>query len=164
MHDKAIGDRTSDKRGNSMRRNACRAFATVALAIVILVPGAAPAFAGTAYSNYSNFTCGSYSYRNQACVETGSYGASASTAIYSVPNGTIRPAGWYGALARLYNDAGTLVLQEGYTYNAGPAPNWAKYTPWYKVRGTYYSYGVSKSWTGSAYHGHATWTSPRQTY
>lgn len=122
-----------------------------------------PALAGTAYSNYSYFTDGGYGYRNQATVVTDSSGAKAATYIGSYPSET-RPAGWYGALARLYNDAGTLVLQAGYQYNDIAGTGLQLWTAYWTVRDSYYSYGISKSWNGSGYVGHATWQSPMQTY
>jgi len=146
-----------------MRRISRKAAATFALSVAMILTIVVSALAGTAYSNYSNFTCGDYGYRNRAEVMTDSYGARAATYIGSYPEVT-RPAGWYGALARLYNDAGTLVKQEGYRYNDSACVGYKVWTGNYTVRGNYYSYGVSKSWTGSAYHGHATWKSPLQTY
>lgn len=106
---------------------------------------------------------GAYGYRNRATVVTDTSGAKASTYIGAYPSAT-RPAGWYGALGRLYNDAGTLVLDSGYVYNAIPGTGLQNWTAYWTVRDTYYSYGVSKSWTGSEYHGHATMTSPYQSY
>jgi len=146
-----------------MGRAWCRAGAVVMLSVVLALAGAAPAFAGTAYSSWSYFTCGSYGYKNQATVTTDAYDARASTWLWSNPI-AIRPAGWYGALARLYNDSGVLVKQAGYYYSSSEGNGVGIKTAGYTVHGSYYSYGITKSWTGSDYHGHATWTSPRQTY
>lgn len=147
-----------------MSRTACKGIATVTLSVVMSLIWVVPALAGTAYSNYSNFTCGSYGYRNRATIQTNSSGARAATDIYATPSGATRPAGWYGYNARLYNDAGTLVTQTGYRYSEGTYTGFGGWTGYRTVRDNYYSYGVSKSWTGSAYHSHATWTSPQQTY
>jgi hypothetical protein len=105
-----------------------------------------------------------YGYRNRAIIRTSTYGASAETYIGSYPEVT-RPAGWYGALARLYNDSGVLVLQDGYTYSSVPCLGIGISTATYSaVHDNYKSYGVSKSWNGSSYIGHATWSSPYQTF
>lgn len=136
---------------------------TVVLTAVMFSGIVVPAFAGTAYSSYSYFTDGGYGYRNQAIVTTDANGADAGTYIGSYPQVT-RPAGWYGALARLYNDSGTLVKQAGYNYSPTAGLGMALYTANYAVHDNYKSYGVSKSWNGSAYIGHATWSSPYQTY
>ncbi|MDI6816951.1 MAG: hypothetical protein QME41_07160 [Actinomycetota bacterium] len=146
-----------------MRRISRKAAATFALSVVMIFTIVVSALAGTALSNYSYFTCGSYGYKNQAEVMTTTYGAYASTYIHSDPSVT-RPAGWYGAKARLYNDSGVLVKWTDFFYSSSAATGFAKMTGAYTVKGNYYSYGISQSWTGSAYHGHATWTSPSQTY
>lgn len=147
-----------------MKRVLCRTMATGILAVSMLFSLAVPAFAGTAYSNYSYFTDGGYGYRNRAIIRTSTYGASAETYIGSYPEVT-RPAGWYGALARLYNDSGVLVLQDGYTYSSVPCLGIGISTATYSaVHDNYKSYGVSKSWNGSSYIGHATWSSPYQTF
>ena len=146
-----------------MRRISRKAATTCAFSMVMIFTIVVSALAGTAYSNYSEFTCGSYGYRNRATVITDASGAKAATHVYAYPSAT-RAAGWYGYLARLYNDANTLVKQDGYHYNSVSCTGFWGETGYYTVRGNYYSYGISKSWTGSEYHGHATWKSPLQTY
>ena len=146
-----------------MRRILCMATTTLVLTAGMLTGIVVPAFAGTAYSSYSYFTDGGYGYRNRAIVTTNTYGAVARTLIGSYPVVT-RPAGWYGALARLYNDSGTLVKSNGYIYSSSACVETEIWTSPYTVRDSYKSQGVSKSWTGSAYVGHATWSSPYQTY
>lgn len=149
--------------GDGMRRALCKAVATSALAAVVSLTWVIPALAGTAYSSYSSFTCGSYGYRNRATVETNASGARANTYVGAYPTAT-RASGWFGVLSRLYNDAGTCVSQDGYRYNDISCQGFSNWTGYRTVRDNYYSYGVSKSWTGGAYHSHATWTSPMQTY
>ncbi|MDY0340846.1 MAG: hypothetical protein RBS17_06510 [Coriobacteriia bacterium] len=146
-----------------MKQRLRRIVTTGVLAVFMLFTLVLPAFAGTAYSNYSYFTDGGYGYRNQASVMTDTWGAIALTYIGSYPEVT-RPAGWYGALARLYNDSGVLVAQRGYVYSGSACVGMKIPTYNYTVHDSYRSYGVSKSWNGSSYVGHATWTSPYQTY
>lgn len=146
-----------------MRGISRKAAATFALSAVMIFTIVVSALAGTAWSNYSYFTCGSYGYKNRAIVGTDSGGAYAGTFIYSDPS-VNRPAGWYGAKARLYNDSDTLVKWTDFFYSSASDYYYSMATGNYTVRGNYYSYGISQSWTGSAYHGHATWTSPKQTY
>jgi hypothetical protein len=145
-----------------MRRISRRSAAILALSVLMVFAWVVPALAGTAYSNYSNFTCGSYGYRNRATVTTSSSGASAGTYVERYPSAS-SPAGWLGCLARLYNSSGTLVKQSGYSYNDAPTTGFGLYMANYTAaHGAFYSYGISKSYTGTGYHGHATWTSPYQ--
>lgn len=146
-----------------MRRISRKVIVTFALSVVMMFVIVTSALGGTADSSYHYFTDGSYGYRNMATVMTDSYGARAKTFIGAYPEVT-RPAGWFGALARLYNDAGTLVKQNGYIYNDSACVAYAVWSGNYTVRDNYYSYGVSKSWNGSGYVGHATYHSPMQTY
>lgn len=146
-----------------MRRISHKAATTFALSVVMIFTIVVSALAGTAYSNYSNFTCGDYGYRNRASVITDSSGANAYTLIEAVP-AVDRPAGWLGAKARLYNDKNELVKWTDFHYSSIPSWGFGVYSGYHTVRGNYYSYGISQSWTGSAYHGHATWKSPMQTY
>ncbi len=146
-----------------MRRISRKLVVTFALSVVMLFVIVVSALAGTANSSYYYFTDGSYGYRNQASVITNSSGAIAYTEISANPLEN-RPAGWMGALARLYNEAGTLVKQNGYIYTSVASASTDVGSGFYTVRGNYYSYGVSKSYNGSGYVGHATYHSPMQTY
>jgi len=145
------------------RRLSRKGVAVLALSAVLVLAGAIPVLAGTASGNVSYFTCGRYGYRNWATVATSSSGATAGTVIGSYPSVT-RPTGWYGAQGRLYNSNGDLVKWTDMVYSGSAANGMAMWTAAYPVHGNYYSYGLSKSWFGSGYHGHATYKSPLQTY
>lgn len=150
-------------RGGGTKRT-LRGMATMlALSVAITIAGAMPAFAGLATGNFSTFTCGSYGYRNRASVQTASYGAIAGTTIGSYAS-VSRPTGWYGVKARLYNSSDVIRAQTDTVYSGSACWGMSVWTSAYAVRGNYYSYGISQSWTGSGYHSHATYKSPLQTY
>ncbi|MDI6799549.1 MAG: hypothetical protein QMD53_02610 [Actinomycetota bacterium] len=120
-----------------MKQILYKATVASALSVLMIFTIVVSALAGTASSSYSNFTCGSYGYRNKAEITTVSPGgAAAATYIGSWPS-TTRPTGWFGALARLYTDAGVLKKQEGYNYTGSPCVGYFVYTPFYNVRGSY---------------------------
>jgi hypothetical protein len=122
-----------------MRRFARSAALSAALSVVMLVGWVVPAYAGTATSNYSYFTCGSYPYRNQAWIETNASGARAGTYLTSAP--TVHPAGWFGVSERLYNDSGSLMRSRDYVYTSSSSAGILMYTGYTTIHDSYYSMG-----------------------
>jgi len=102
------------------------------------------------------------SYRNQATVVTGTDHAWAYTYVETTGQENL-PAGYMGALARLYK-SGTLCSQQGYTYNDTALAGFSEATFVNCGRGTYYSYGVTKAYNGNGYNAVFTFQSPSQNY
>jgi hypothetical protein len=134
---------------------------------VLIGATAGVAIAGVAYGiwGYYGPTLG-YDYKNRNTIVTSSgspYGAWAYTEVCNQHSGNI-PAGYMGAYARLYDEAGTLKAQRGWYYNDGPAWGISVVTLPYYVHGTYYSKGLTRAYNGSGYSTYATFRSPNQTY
>ncbi len=124
------------------------------------VGAVAPAFAGTAYSTVGVFTVSGINYSNQAYIITSPGNISAVSQINST-SGSVA-AGWMGARGRLFNAAGTLIQESQTSYTSVNATSISVPT----VRtgtGTWNSYGVTYSWTGSSYTPYYTFRSPNQT-
>ncbi|PLX13904.1 MAG: hypothetical protein C0594_00690 [Marinilabiliales bacterium] len=143
------------------RRNLKLALCTFIVGMFVAL--SAIAFAGIASSPYKNYgPYSGYYYKNQASITTSdSFGASAGT---SVECSTNVPTGYMGAIARLYTSSGVQVNNSGWTYNDSPVAAIILGGPWYKTRGTYYSFGITAAYTSNGYVNVNTYASPYQTY
>jgi hypothetical protein len=134
------------------------------VAALILVTSAVPASAGNAAgpSGYYGPHAG-YNYRNQSEIWTNTTVSWAYTIAANQASGNV-PSGYMGLLARNYRSNGALCTQRGYYYNSGPASS-VSYPTLQSAScgaGSYYSYGVTQAWTGSAYQSYFTFRSPNQ--
>ena len=129
--------------------------------LVSFSPSAASA--GTASSNYGNFSTAGVAYRNQAVVYTGNGISSAST--FTGPTTTTAPSGRIGSQGRLFTSGGTLSCAGAVRYSniaVSPGGFWQG-TSCQRGSGTWYSYGVSYTFNGSGYNATYTLISPNQT-
>lgn len=131
----------------------------------LVLGSSVPAFAGHAYSSYGYYTVYGIGYRNQAGVHTTSYSCWATTSVGCYPARNV-PAGYMGALARLYNSSGSLVRQSSWQYNGSSLGGMSVLTsdPYSLPTGVYYSLGQSRAWNGSGYATYNTFRSPNQNY
>lgn len=126
-------------------------------AFIILLTGFAfvlsmgVANAGTATGPKGYFSAGSANYSNYSRIITGGTGSDQGRTGTNSLSGN-RPAGHFGNLARAYTSGGALKCSKGYTYTTGSSSGLSTLCFFNGVSGSaYYSYGVSKGWTGSAY-------------
>ncbi|MEU5539965.1 ATP-dependent Lon protease [Streptomyces sp. NPDC020362] len=117
------------------------------------------ASAATAYSPWAYYgPVYAHYYKNRAWVGTSSR-IYAVTDVYNQSTTNV-PAGYMGALARLYRNQ-VLCTQTGYAYNTGPAAGMSVPTTGNACgSGAYYSYGVSKAYNGNGYNAYFTYESP----
>ena len=134
----------------------------VGLLLAGFLLGATPlaAQAGQAVSSWGYFTVNGVAYKNQATISTSSGSAGAYTLLAKAGSGCI-PSGWGGARARLFNSGNTLVRQSTIQYNSGCTVAFDVVTS-RTGSGTWYSYGVTWGWNGSAYNPYYTFKSPNQ--
>ncbi|GAB2982323.1 hypothetical protein [Actinotalea caeni] len=148
------------------RPNRFRSAAIAFLVAFGLTVSAGAAIAGTASGNKGYYSVGGYSYANQSIITTGSTDT-ARVEVWKNPRTGLVPAGYVGALARGYRDVtGTdpLVCSAGYYYNANATQGYAVNCYFTGSSGSaYYSYGVTKGWTGSVYNAYFAPRSPNQT-
>ncbi len=79
-------------------------------------------------------------------------------------NAVSTAAGYMGAVGKLYNSSGVLLLETGYSYNSVYASGMTVYASTWTSHGTFYSRGWSRAWDGYSYHACQTYQSPYQTY
>ena len=136
--------------------------ALIAALVVAIAPSAA--WAGTASGSWGHYgPYAGYNYRNQSTITTNVPQAFANTIVEPTSGGSA-PAGYMGALARMYKSSkDALCSQRGYSYNPGSAIGWHVPTSQTSCgAGAYYSFGVSQAWTGFAYQSVFTFRSPNQ--
>jgi hypothetical protein len=133
------------------------------LSCVIL--SAPTAMAGTAVGAWGYYgPQAGIAYRNQNTIVTGSSYAYGNIYIQTQPLGTLAPAGYMGAQARMHKD-GVLCRATGWLYNsAGATSHFAATSSVPCGEGVYRAQGSSKAWTGYAYNTYASFTSPNQNY
>lgn len=137
-----------------------------ALAAFIVAFAAAPALAGTSYSDwYGPYTKDGYSYYNRAEIYTStSSGVLDSGRTWVDPTVTV-PGGQMGARGRAFRvSTGALACQSSVRYNSGPASSMTVTCSFSGVAGaSYYSQGFSYAWNGSGYSVYGTYKSRYQT-
>lgn len=123
------------------------------------------ASAGTASSSTAYFSAGANDYKDWAQIGT-SPGRAAGNAAIARSDGTMQP-GWGGVNARVFRASNNAMVGEtGFQYNvssAGANTYFPAFTPQYLVTGTFYSWGVVRGWSGSAYSNYYTFKTPNQT-
>ncbi|MFD4990326.1 ATP-dependent Lon protease [Streptomyces sp. NPDC058374] len=141
-----------------MRRAHARA-GLVGLLAVGLLGAFTPQAAAAAYSPWGYYgPIKGYKYKNRAYI-TDSSRLYASTTAAKDGGGNV-PAGYLGALARLYK-GNTLCASNGYSYTTGPANSLSVPTLGNGCgAGTYHSYGVTKAYNGNGYNAVYTLKSP----
>ncbi len=148
------------------RRTICLWAVLVGVIVGVVFGATIPsAYAGTATSspNYYGPYAG-YTYWNQAIVTTYASGAYGGTHVQTYPGTPSVPPGYMGAVGKLYNSSGVLLLETGYSYNSVYASGMTVYTSTWTSHGTFYSRGWSRAWDGYSYHACQTYQSPYQTY
>lgn len=143
-----------------MRHALVRTVVAVTGAAALTFAGIGAAQAGSASSSVSALSANGKSYTAQAVVYTNTGSAWAYSRINS-SSGNVA-SGWMGANGRLFNSAGSLVKEGGFTYNSGAASGLSIPSGTLYRSGSYYSYGVVKVWNGSSYNAHYTYKSPQQ--
>lgn len=120
--------------------------------------------AGYAQSTIGSFTTAGVSYKNASDILTQA-GADSSGSLVRRSDGSNAPTGHIGAMARGYRSSnGNLACSTQYVYSGSPQPSFLALCTFSGVAGySYYGYGISKSWNGSAYAATFTPTSPSQT-
>lgn len=120
------------------------------------------AFAGLANSPYGYY-CPylGHDYRNQATIVTNSSTSWAYTDVGTYNPSVNVPAGYMGALARMYKGS-ALCSQKGYTYNDTSLTEFDEGTFTSCGHGTYYSYGATQAYNGNGYNSVYTFKSPNQ--
>jgi len=142
-----------------MLRHALRAVTLGSLAGLTFVLSVAPAFAAAASSGYGYYgPIGGYYYKNRADVDN-TYGYIRAGTYDTTQNGGSVPAGYMGALARLYK-GGALCSQYGYNYNGSTSSGIETYSSTGCGSGVYYSYGATANYNGNGYNYTYTFQSP----
>lgn len=105
-----------------------------------------------------------YEYKNQSTVTTdGQWGCFADTIVRTTDT-AYAPIGYMGALARLYNSNGDLKTSSEWYYNEEEIHLCSQVTPHIYTKGTYYSKGASRAYTGTTSSGYVTYDAFQSPY
>ena len=136
-----------------------------ALVVLLTLLTAKPALAGSATSAVGYYTVAGHQYLNYASVYGDTTNHFSDSTTFAGPYSGSSPAGWVGTRGRHFTSGGALSCEGTTTYNTSTLQS---YQTWYSSSctrsgvGTWYSYGVSAAWTGSAYQSVFTFKSPYQ--
>lgn len=133
---------------------------TSLLAICLIASAiSSSAFAAGAIGNSKTVKVNGYVYSYYSSIYKNDTSIWAYTEIES-PNKVNFPAGYFGALARLYNDDYELVKSKGWWYNNEELGGTMYCTDSCYTAGTYYSKGQVKFYNGNGYTTYTCYSSP----
>lgn len=126
---------------------------------------ATAAYAGTATSAYGYYSEGGIDYRNYAAVNTNPSNNHQAYAVTLVsPRNKAAPAGWMGALPRIFRN-GALYCTGTYTYNSAQVARYGVLNPsgcFYHQINVWSSQGATRGWDGNSYGSWWTFMTPNQ--
>ena len=140
---------------------------SVAVLSAVLIVGSAPLVNANATSSWGYYSAYGKGYRNQAGAYV-FYKGQADVSTYVGPqSGYSIPSGWMSARGRMFTESGALYCEGGNVYNGStvsyPDSTRGSACTRYGSGFNFYSYGVTRSWTGSSYGNWYTYQSPMQT-
>lgn len=125
--------------------------------------GAGAASAGAAYSATGYFSAWGINYTNSSSIHI-TKAPNNGWGFASINAPSNRPAGHIGVLPRNYTSSGALACSGTWTYSSAAYAGMNQNCSFKLIKGrSYYSYGVTRAWTGNGYKSVYTFKSPYQT-
>lgn len=150
----------------STRKRVGQAGVVAVLVAGLVASTEGPAWAGIATSQHGLYTISGRVFHNYAKIETyPSNNSQADASTFTGPENWSAPPGWVGSRGRLFKSTGALSCEGTTQYNSSTlaAKTYVYGFSCFRFQGgTWYSYGVSAGWSGTAYQSFYTFRSPNQ--